>query len=278
MSLTKLPYFDSLLKEFDQGNTEMEEAFGRHVHWGYWPDPQSADGTITDFNQAAEALSKLVCDAAEIQGGMKVLDCGCGFGGTIAHLNERFSSLDLIGLNIDERQLQRARQKVAPLTNNKIEFIQGNACQLPFPDASFDIVTAVECIFHFPSREAFFSEAARVLRPGGRLSLSDFVSASQILNFIPGLTMLTDAIVANLYGTIRIQSLQEYAALAKRTGFQTLVEKNITAQTLPTFTVIDNLVNSLEKVPPLANLPNTLIEWAQRSNLVLYYILTYKKL
>src|SRR5438034_5931485 len=45
---------------------------------------------------------------------------------------------------------------------------EADACALPFPDASFDRVLAVECIFHFPSRLRFLKEAARVLKPGGR--------------------------------------------------------------------------------------------------------------
>ena len=146
-----LPYFDLLLEEFGKENPEALEAFGRHVHWGYWDYPAAADGSISDFALAAERLCRRVCDAGKVGNGQRILDCGCGFGGTIASLNERFSDLQLVGLNIDDRQLDRAREQVQPQNNNQIEFIQGNACELPFEDNSFDVVLAVECIFHFPS-------------------------------------------------------------------------------------------------------------------------------
>ena len=205
----KLPYFDFLLTEIGASNASVETAFGRHVHWGYWENPQMADGTVEDFAQAAEALTQLITDAAEIQSGMKVLDAGCGFGGTIASLNERFCDLDLVGLNIDERQLQRAREKVSPNANNQIQFVQGDACQLPFADHSFDAVVAVECIFHFPSREAFFKEVARVLKPGGKLALSDFVRSQDEPSWFGSLDGLIKMIVGLLYGQVSSCTLSD---------------------------------------------------------------------
>ncbi|MEM9006568.1 MAG: methyltransferase, partial [Cyanobacteria bacterium P01_F01_bin.86] len=92
------------------------------VHWGYWPQPNQADGSVKDFALAAERLCRRVCKAANIQEGDRVLDVGCGFGGTIASLNEHFQQLHLTGLNIDPRQIERANQQVLPLANNVIVF------------------------------------------------------------------------------------------------------------------------------------------------------------
>ena len=106
------PYFDALFERFAAGDRAATVAFGRHVHWGYWPDPDAADGTPEDYARAAEELCRRVCDAAPVTGGMRVLDVGCGFGGTVASLNERFRDLDMVGVNIDPRQLARAAELV----------------------------------------------------------------------------------------------------------------------------------------------------------------------
>jgi|FEC22Drversion2_1045045.scaffolds.fasta_scaffold01768_10 SAM-dependent methyltransferase len=160
-----LPYFDFILALIAQANPAVEKSFGRHVHFGFWSDPASARGADSDFAQAAEQLSVELCQAGEITSGERVLDAGCGFGGTLAFLNERHHDMRLVGLNLESRQLDRARQLIQPTAGNVLELHQGDACALPFADASFDRVLAVECIFHFPSRARFLSEAFRVL-PG----------------------------------------------------------------------------------------------------------------
>ncbi len=129
----KLPYFDYLLALLKEGDEAVEKSFGRHVHWGYWEQPELAALTTADFEQAAENLTRQVCLAGNIENGLSVLDVGCGFGGTVAHINEHYTGMKLVGLNLDERQLVRAREMVLPLADNAIQFQQGNACALPFP-------------------------------------------------------------------------------------------------------------------------------------------------
>ena len=121
----QLPYFDYLFASLKENNLLVEKSFGRHVHWGYWEQPQQATGTGDDFAAAAEQLTEQLCIAANIQNGQKILDAGCGFGGTIAHLNENYSEMELSGLNLDDRQLVRAKQQVEAQGLTKSTFIRG---------------------------------------------------------------------------------------------------------------------------------------------------------
>jgi SAM-dependent methyltransferase len=103
-----------------------------------------------------------------------MLDVGCGFGGTVERIDVRHSNMRLTGINIDRRQLDICRE-LHSVRANRLQWVQTDACALPFADGSFDVVLCVEAMFHFRSRALFFSEAARVLRAGGSLAGSDIV-------------------------------------------------------------------------------------------------------
>ena len=274
--MVKLPYFDYLLKLLNDGNDVIASSFGRHVHWGYWQQPELAELTTADFEQAAENLSRQVCLSANIQNGLSVLDVGCGFGGTVAHINEHFTNMGLVGLNLDERQLVRARERVLPTAENDIQFQQGDACSLPFADQSFDVVLAVECIFHFPDRERFFQEAHRILKPGGYLALSDFVPKAAVLPLTN--IKLPDRYSIGFYGKNNVFcSAKHYRKLAERTRFTLLVKHDITRNTLPTYSYLRQLAKLQRGAGKMAMLETVLLEILSRVNLVNYYILAFQK-
>jgi SAM-dependent methyltransferase len=240
------PYFEKLFAQLEAGDPQTLAAFGRHVHWGYWPEPASATGTAEDYGAAAERLCRQVCAPAGIRDGNRVLDVGCGFGGTIASLNERHAGLQLVGVNIDARQLDRAGRWIIPQNGNSLEWIEADAAALPFQDATFDVVLAVECIFHF-DRPRFLREAGRVLRPGGNLTISDFVPEERALPFLELANFSADESIRWSYGQIDLTCTSaRYAALAAEAGLRLTQDIDITSHTLPTY---DFLRKSVENWP-----------------------------
>lgn len=247
------PYLSKTMERLAGGDDEYRQAFARHWHWGYWTDPAFALGTVEDYARAAERMSEQVLFAARLNCGQRILDAGCGFGGTIAVANERYEQIYLTGLNIDLKQLEVARRSVVARSGNSVELVVADACEPPFLDASFDRVMAVECIFHFPSRERFFRQARRLLKPGGLLVVSDFV-ASRRLVYTPLrlLFYINAARRARTWGTTHALegTSRFYQRIAARTGFTLLSATNITRNVQPTHRVLIPLAARLD--PKLA--------------------------
>ncbi len=93
-----LPYFDQILELVDrQPDSALAVAFRRHVHWGCFDQPDLADDSLEGYVQAAEGMTRRIVDAAGMVDGTRIIDVGCGFGGTIDHLDERLDRCELVG-------------------------------------------------------------------------------------------------------------------------------------------------------------------------------------
>jgi ubiquinone/menaquinone biosynthesis C-methylase UbiE len=117
---------------------------------------------------------------ADLQPGHRVLDVGCGTG-TLAILAKRSApGSEVTGIDPDEMALARAWAK-ARRAGLDVRFEAARADALPCPDASIDRVLSSFMFHHLQGDEqrAMLNEARRVLKPGGRLHLQDFVAAGK---------------------------------------------------------------------------------------------------
>ena len=104
----------------------------------------------------------------------RVLDLGCG-AGTDSLVAARMVGPDghVVGIDMTREMLDKARRAAAEMGADNVEFVEGEAEQLPFPDASFNVVISNGVIDLIPDKDAVFSELQRVLTPGGRIQVAD---------------------------------------------------------------------------------------------------------
>ena len=129
------------------------------------------EGDGGDPAEAPLAVRRLVeTIAAALPSGGDVLDVGNGLAEQDPVIASLASPRSLTALNITLSQLRAGAPRLAEAGAHPVN---GDATRLPFRSRSFDGLISVEAAFHFPSRDRFFAEAKRVLRPGGVLTMSD---------------------------------------------------------------------------------------------------------
>ena len=148
----------------------LERLWGDHVHLGHYGSPPRR----TDFRAAKAAfVHELVrwSGLDQLPPGSRVLDVGCGIGGSARILAKDYG-LDVLGISISPAQIRRATE----LTQEGLScrFAVMDALDLQLSDHSFDAVWSVEAGPHMPDKQRYADELLRVLKPGGHLAVADW--------------------------------------------------------------------------------------------------------
>jgi arsenite methyltransferase len=193
-------------------------------------DSSAVRSIAAAFGYSDEELSQLPSEAnmglscgnplalAGIREGETVVDLGCG-GGMDVFLAARKvgSSGRVIGIDMTAEMLQRACAGQLKLGLVNVEFHQATIDRLPLPDNSVDCVIS-NCVINLvPDKLAVFREILRVLKPGGRIALSD-IALKQVLPI--EVKQSVEAYVGCISGAILIR---EYSSLLEQAGFASVV-------------------------------------------------------
>jgi tocopherol O-methyltransferase len=156
---------------FDQTHNDYRFLWGidRHLglHCGFF-DQQRRHHADAVLN-----MNRVLATLAGISSGQRVLDAGCGIGGSAIWLAEnRGACVD--GVNINARQVEQARRLArGHLLEDRVQFHVADFCATELAGESFDVVWALESACYAEDKRAFLSEARRLLKPGGRLIVAD---------------------------------------------------------------------------------------------------------
>jgi ubiquinone/menaquinone biosynthesis C-methylase UbiE len=155
------------------------EAQWTFMNYGFAPTEgsQLALEAADEPDRLCIQLYHRVASATDLKG-KTVLEVGSGRGGGASFIARYHEPASMTGVDFSERAVALSTQRHADVEN--LSFLVGDAENLPFPAASFDAVVNVESSHCYGHIERFFSEVARVLRPGGWFLYTDFRTADRM--------------------------------------------------------------------------------------------------
>jgi cyclopropane fatty-acyl-phospholipid synthase-like methyltransferase len=174
MTASYTPSKQEVVDFYDNAIPMINRLVGVNVHLGYWT---SEEDTST-VQEATDRLTDLMVERLGVGPGDRVLDLGCGLGVPAIRL-ARTTGAAVVGVATSPKLITEARANAeAAGLAERVGFELADAADLPFPAASFDAVLAIESIVHMADQPQVFAEVARVLKPGGRIVLTDFFTTT----------------------------------------------------------------------------------------------------
>jgi tocopherol O-methyltransferase len=209
-------------KFYDASSGLWEEVWGEHMHHGFYGLDGKRDRSAPNARKQAQVdlIEELLAWGQPAQTD-SIVDVGCGIGGSSLYLAQKYDAT-VTGITLSPVQAQRAmaRTQEADLLK-QAQFKVADALDMPFADASFDLVWTLESGEHMPDKTKFLQECHRVLKPGGTLLMATWchrdVNPPHSALTAPEQKLLDK--IYRIYHLPYVISLPEYAQIAESLSF-----------------------------------------------------------
>jgi tocopherol O-methyltransferase len=205
---------------YDRISALYRALWGAHIHHGYWQNEERPEA----------AQVKLIARLAERAGipcGARVLDVGCGLGGSSVWL-ARHLGCSVTGITISPIQVKMAAQRaMAENLGHQVRFLVMDANRLDLLSESFDVVWVIECSEHLADKARFIATCARLLKPGGKLALCAWLKAAERVRPEHG-RLIAQVCQGMLCPSLA--SLRDYTQWMRASGLRAIDAEDITRQ------------------------------------------------
>lgn len=145
----------------------------RSLHYGYW------DHSTKNISEALTKINAVMAQKAGITNGMKILDAGCGEGGSVAWLSKQFD-VTVTGITLSYKQMKAGNDYLQQQKLNSAHIKVQDYTKTNFPDKHFDVIWSIESVCHASDKTDYLMEMHRVLKPGGVIIIADFFLAKEL--------------------------------------------------------------------------------------------------
>ncbi|WP_026079914.1 methyltransferase domain-containing protein [Spirulina subsalsa] len=235
--------YEKIRQFYDQSSGLWEQVWGEHMHHGYY----GRSGTYkVNRRQAQIDLIEELLYWGQVQSPQRILDVGCGIGGSTLYLAQKYNT-EALGITLSPIQAARAKERASEVKlDQTVSFQVANALEMPFPDDSFDLVWSLESGEHMPDKAEFFRQCYRVLKPGGLFLCATWChrpTHSLAGELTVGEQQHLDGIY-RVYCLPYVLSLPDYEAIAQNCGFREIHSDDWSTAVAPFWDiVIDSALN-----------------------------------
>jgi len=171
----------------------------------------------TYVSVGGEVTTKDFVSQLDLKPNMKVLDIGCGTGGSAFYMARTYG-VDVHGIDLATNMIAIAndyRTEMEAAVKHRVQFYVEDAMTMEYPDNFYDVVYSRDTILHIPEKEKLFKKFFKTLKPGGKLMISDYCCGDQKHS-----QRFKDYVASRDY---KLYTVKEYGEIIERSGFHYVV-------------------------------------------------------